>query len=155
MPPLSHGLGRPQRGEKESVPQIGPNPGSGTALAAQPKFSNTKKTLGRQGILGNVENLVATKTPRNLNNTGENKVFCSKADPTWRPKSQKNLIKPMGNGVFCQKERQAHGHPLASPRRGKKWVPPGGHGQAWLRPASAGKKNGFPKSGDPFFFPAP
>ena len=35
-------------------------------------------------------------------------------------KIAKNLIKPMGNGVFCPKERQAYGHPLASPRRGKK-----------------------------------
>ena len=32
----------------------------------------------------------------------------------------KKLIKANGNGVFCRKERQAHGHPVASPRRGKK-----------------------------------
>ncbi len=31
---------------------------------------------------------------------------------------------------------------IPGPARGgeKKWVPPDGHGQAWLRPASAGKK---------------
>ena len=45
---------------------------------------------------------------------------------------------------------------IPGPARGgeKKWVPPGGPGQAWLRPASAGKKNGFPRSGNPFS-PAP
>ena len=33
----------------------------------------------------------------------------------------------------------------------KNWVPPGGHGLAWLRPASAGKKTDSPKAGTRFF----
>jgi len=52
---------------------------------------NTKKTLGKQGILENVEIMVATETPRNLKNTWENKVFCSKVNFTWERKSQKTL----------------------------------------------------------------
>ena len=64
----------------------------------------------------------------------------------------KNLIKPIENWVFCPKERQAHGHPLASPRRGKRngcrlaamtWPGPG-------RP-DRGKQNGFRENGNPFF----
>ncbi len=49
---------------------------------------NTKKTLGKQGIRGNVEILVATEIPRNLTNTGE-KGILAKMDFTWRRKSQK------------------------------------------------------------------
>ena len=67
--------------------------------------------------------------------------------------NRKKLIKPMGNRVFCPKERQAYGHPLASPRRGKKkgpaWRPWPGLAQAGV----SGEKNGFQKSGHPFSFP--
>ena len=66
-------------------------------------------------------------------------------------KIAKNLIKPMGNGVFCPKERQAYGHPLASPRRGKKmgpaWRPWPGLAEAGL----SGEKTDSPKAGIHFF----
>ena len=66
-------------------------------------------------------------------------------------KIAKNLIKPMGNGVFCPKERQAYGHPLASPRRGKKmgagWRPWPGLAQAGL---SGEKTMDSPKAGTHF-----
>ncbi len=66
----------------------------------------------------------------------------------------KKLIKPMENGIFCRKERQAHGHPLASPRRGKKmgaaWRPWPGLAEAGL---SGEKTMDSPKAGTRFFPP--
>jgi hypothetical protein len=39
-------------GKKKWVPQIGPNPGSGTALAAQPKFSKHQENVGKTRYSG-------------------------------------------------------------------------------------------------------
>ena len=143
VPPGGHGLAwlsPASAGEKNGCPKSSQIRDPGRPWQPSQNAQNTKKTLGKQGILENVEILVATEIPRNLKTLGktrysgqtrippgggnrkkpyktnrklgillksgfhleaeiaknlikpiENGVFCSKADSTWRRKSQKTL----------------------------------------------------------------
>ncbi len=95
------------------------------------------------------------KSPETFKTLGKTRFSGQKCIPPGGGK-RINPYKTNGNGVFCPKERQAHGHPLASPRRGKKmgaaWRPWPGLAQACL---SGENKMDYQKSGIRFFFPAP
>ena len=158
VPPGGHGLAwlsPASAGKKNGCPKSSQIRDPGRPWQPSQNSQNTKKTLGKQGILENVEILVATEIPRNLKNTGENKVFWSKMNSTWRRKSQKTLQNQCKLGILSKREagpRASLGQPSAGKKNGCRLA-------AMARPGSGrperGKQNGFPKSGHPFFFPAP
>ena len=98
--------------------------------------------------------LVETEISQNLKNTGENEVFWSKVESTWRQNMQNTLQNQWKMMDFVIMRGRPTGIPWPARGGGKKWVPPGGHGLAWLRPASAGKKTDSREAGIRFF-PAP
>ena len=76
-----------------------------------------------------------------------------KSESHLEAKITENLIKLIQNMIFCRKERQAHGHPWTSPRRGKKmgaaWRPWPGLPQAGL----SGEKKWIPEKLESIFSP--
>ena len=55
-----------------------------------PNSQNTKKTLGKQGVLGNVEILVATKNTETLKTLGKTRILV-KSESHLEAKIAKNL----------------------------------------------------------------
>ena len=146
---------RPQRGIKNGSPKSRQIRDPGRPWQPSQNSQNTKKTLGKQGILGNVDILVATEIPRNLKTTGENKVFWSKMNSTWRRKSQKPLLNQCKMGYFVKKRGRPTGIPWPArggeKKMGAAWRPWPGLAEAGL----SGEKQWNPQKRAPVFSPAP
>ena len=148
MPPVGHGLGRPKRGKEmgttnraKSETRVGPG-------SPAKSHKTPRKHWGNKAFWEMLRFWSPQESPETSKPLGKTRYPGQK----WISPGGENHKKPyktIGKYGILSKTEAGPRASLGQPAAGEKWVPPGGHGQAWLRPASAGE-NGFPKSGPPF-----